>query len=346
MLDIIQKIPTNKLTLEELELLASFELNKKNNYFHFDQDNALEKINIRVNLFNQVYGEIINFCQNKFLQEVEVIINLLWNLWLPFAIQINDKIYNQRKDIFIQGILGSQGTGKSTLTSVLKIILENLDYSSICISLDDFYKTYEERKELQKKEPRLIWRGPPGTHDIDLGLKLFEDLHNINKKEIVIPRFDKSAYNGIGDRGKFETIKRPDIVLFEGWFVGVKPIDESLFNNPPKPIISEKDKQFAKENNKRLLDYLPWWKNLDSLIVLYPQDYHLSLQWRKEAEHKMIASGKTGMSDLQIEEFVYYFWRSLHPELFIKPLTENNDLVDLVIKINQNHLPENLYTKE
>jgi D-glycerate 3-kinase len=50
----------------------------------------------------------------------------------------------------------------------------------------------------------------------------------------------------------------------------------------------------------------------------------------------MIAAGKSGMSDAEIEEFVNYFWRSLHPELFINPLIQSSS-VDLVIEINADH---------
>jgi D-glycerate 3-kinase len=31
---------------------------------------------------------------------------------------------------------------------------------------------------------------------------------------------------------------------------------------------------------------------------------------------------------------VEYFWRALHPDLFIKPLLQNPNLVDLVVEIN------------
>ena len=44
-------------------------------------------------------------------------------------------------------------------------------------------------------------------------------------------------------------------------------------------------------------------------------------------KEKMIASGKAGMSDEEIDRFVEYFWQSLHPDLFIKPLLKNADLV-------------------
>ncbi|MFM7372098.1 MAG: glycerate kinase, partial [Sphaerospermopsis kisseleviana] len=61
-----------------------------------------------------------------------------------------------------------------------------------------------------------------------------------------------------------------------------------------------------------------------------------SLEWRKQAERKMIAAGKSGMNDSQIEAFVNYFWRSLHPELLIKPLLRSSK-VDLVIQVNTDH---------
>jgi D-glycerate 3-kinase len=343
MLNILKKLVYQKaLDNSDLELLLFFELNDLNNPFDLKKENILEEIKKRIELFLQVYDEIINICEIFNLRDRDVIFDLLWKLWLPLSIKIHHKKIN-KQNVFIQGILGSQGTGKTTLTKILALILQFLGWKTISISLDDLYKTYQERQELKIYDPRLIWRGPPLTHDINLGLQLFNNLQKKEVTEILIPHFDKSAYNGMGDRTNFETINKPDIVLFEGWFIGVKPIEESLFNYPPQPILTPEDIEFAKDNNKRLLDYLPLWEKLDSLIILSPKDYRFSLQWRKEAEQKMILDRKTGMTEEEITEFVNYFWRSLHPELFIKPLTKNSQLVDLVIEIDQNHLPENIY---
>ena len=154
---------------------------------------------------------------------------------------------------------------------------------------------------------------------------------------MIVPRFDKSAHGGAGDRTTSEVITNPiDIVLFEGWFVGVKPIPPKELLNPPPPILTDVDRQFALDMNNQLKSYLPLWEKLDSLIVLYPTDYRYSLTWRKQAERQMIAAGKSGMTDSEIEEFVNYFWRSLHPELFINPLIQSSS-VDLVIEINADH---------
>jgi len=57
----------------------------------------------------------------------------------------------------------------------------------------------------------------------------------------------------------------------------------------------------------------------------------------------MIATGKSGMKDTEIKTFVEYFWRSLHPELFITPLTKSPLWVDLVVEINTNHTPGAVY---
>jgi D-glycerate 3-kinase len=120
-------------------------------------------------------------------------------------------------------------------------------------------------------------------------------------------------------------------------------LKDILRNNPPPPIATAADIQFALNMNRNLSDYLPLWQRLDSLIMLHLQNFDLSKQWRQEAEQKAIATGKTGMSDGQIDQFVDYFWRALHPDLFIKPLAQNPDVVDLVIEVGENHLPIAVY---
>jgi D-glycerate 3-kinase len=217
----------------------------------------------------------------------------------------------------------------------------------VAISIDDLYKTYAERQQLQQQDPRLIWRGPPGTHDVDLGITILDQFRQQERQEpILVPRFDKSAFNGAGDRTEPEKVAPVDIVVLEGWFVGTRPVEETAFDCAPPPIITPEDKLFAKNINARLKEYLPLWERLDRLIVLHPVDYRLSKQWRKEAEQKMIASGKSGMSELEIDQFVEYFWRALHPELFIQPLVSNPDLVDMAIEIKANHSYGKVYRPE
>jgi D-glycerate 3-kinase len=57
----------------------------------------------------------------------------------------------------------------------------------------------------------------------------------------------------------------------------------------------------------------------------------------------MKATGKSGMTDTQINDFVNYFWKSLHPELFITPLIKKPNWVDLAIEINPDHTAGAIY---
>ena len=293
--------------------------------------------------FAELSGEVWAMCDRLGFEDRDLAIATLEKFWLPLAVDLATA--RQKMDrTLIQGILGGQGTGKSTLCIILKLILNYLGLTVANLSIDDLYLTREHRQELKRQDPRLIWRGPPGTHDLTLGIEAIERcLQRDSDRHISLPRFDKSAYNGSGDRANPETVIKPDILLFEGWFVGVQPIEESCFNNPPHPIVTAKDIQFAKDNNRRLQAYLPLWNKLDRLIVLYPEDYRSSKQWRKEAEQKMMASGKTGMSEEEIDRFVEYFWQSLHPELFIKPLLKT---ADIVVEINSDRSLGRIYRNE
>lgn len=329
------------------------------NAFGLTPANAEEAIQRRVHLFQSVCSDVLSLlvfhhafkkvsreneelgrereknAQSPVPSPKSKILTSLWKVWLPLALQMAAS-RQQLGRPFIQGILGGQGTGKTTLAAVLSLIFTHLGYRSLSLSLDDLYKTYAERQRLQEQDSRLIWRGPPGTHDVDLGLQLLDQLRAPHQTEpILVPRFDKSAWQGAGDRTTPEQVDDVDIVLFEGWFVGVRPINPTRFDaQTPAPIQTPADQAFARDMNERLKEYLPLWEGLDQLMLLYPTDYRLSQQWRRQAEQQMIATGKSGMSDAQVDRFVEYFWKSLHPELFITPLTRYPSYVDLVVEIN------------
>jgi D-glycerate 3-kinase len=280
-------------------------------------------------------------------QPLDSYLPLYWQLWLPLALWLRSARQSQSQPL-IQGFLGGQGTGKTTLTQVLKQLLQVMGYRTAGLSIDDLYKTYAERQQLLTADPRLIWRGPPGTHDIELAIATLSRIRQAQPGQAVpLPRFDKSLHGGQGDRVDPEPVQDIDILLFEGWFLGVRPIAPETFDQPlPLPIETPSDRQFAQDMNQQLQAYLPLWAELDRLVVLYPQDYRISQQWRRQAEHQMMAQGKTGMSDATIDEFVAYFWKALHPELFVAPLRHQGAWVDLVVEIAPNRVPLTIYAPE
>lgn len=296
----------------------------------------------RLELLRTVYPILQQFCQFGAVPAATWL-ETAWNLWLPLAIDLHDRRQALDRPL-VQGILGGQGTGKTTLGAVLTQILAALGDRTLSWSIDDLYKTYADRQRLREQDPRLIWRGPPGTHDVELGIQILDRLRQPDRTTpIALPRFDKSLWHGAGDRIAPELVTNVEIVLFEGWFVGVRPVDPIVFATAPDPIRTESDQAFARDTNRRLQDYLPLWEKLDRLLVLDPVDYRFSQQWRKQAEQEMRAIGKAGMSDAEIEAFVEYFWKALHPELFIKPLVTQADQADLVIEIDVNHVPGAVY---
>lgn len=93
------------------------------------------------------------------------------------------------------------------------------------ISLDDFYLPYKDRLSLDPKW--YPYRGPPGTHDISMIMDILQEFKKGNP--ITVPKFNKSLYQGSGDREGFRTFKT-DILFFEGWMLGYEKMKELTYN--------------------------------------------------------------------------------------------------------------------
>lgn len=101
----------------------------------------------------------------------------------------------------------------------------------LVLSIDDLYLPHHQQvalAESQRDNPLVQHRGQPSTHDIALGTSLFDQLDN-RHPDIEIPSYDKSAYNGQGDRvdpSEWAHVNVSDrdieVVLFEGWCVGFR----------------------------------------------------------------------------------------------------------------------------
>jgi D-glycerate 3-kinase len=264
----------------------------------------------------------------------------LWQVWLPLARQLQR--WREADRPLIVGFLGGQGSGKTTLTALLGLLLAQSGARSLSWSLDDLYLPYADRLALHKRDPRFVWRGPPGTHDVALGLSVLRALQS-GAAAVSVPQFDKSLQGGAGDRSGFKSVAPVDFVLFEGWFVGAHPVAPFVFDDVPETVLTPAARQFARDMNMNLHAYLPLWAMLDRLVILHLPDYRWSKQWRQQAEHQMIAAGKPGMSDGAIDQFVDYFWQALHPEIFITPLTTSAGWTDLVLEIGVDHWPDRVH---
>ena len=93
----------------------------------------------------------------KFLKSQEVLsepfrdkIGQFNNFYLPISEMIHKK-YLEKKKTQVIGLSGGQGSGKSTISNILKIILkESFSLETVIFSIDDFYKTFKERDVMSK----------------------------------------------------------------------------------------------------------------------------------------------------------------------------------------------------
>jgi pantothenate kinase-related protein Tda10 len=131
--------------------------------------------------------------------------------------------------------------------------------------------------------------------------------------------------------------KKPDFIFYDGWMLGARSVtDESVFASGLPALETPEDQQFARDVNKKLLDYENLWAMFDFLNLLYVVNYQDSLKWRDQAEEALRAKGE-GMTHDQIVEFVHYFWRSVHPAIHIKNLAHDEIHTQQVVVINDDH---------
>lgn len=140
--------------------------------------------------------------------------------------------------------------------------------------------------------------------------------------------------------------KKIDFIFYDGWMLGALTVgDESVFSSGLPALETESAQQFAKDINQKLHEYEPLWNMFNFMNVLYVPNYQLSLEWRDQAEDALRVKGK-GMTHDQIREFVYYFWRSVHPGIHIKNLARDNKHTQQVVIISDNHSVTELLTPE
>ena len=215
---------------------------------------------------------------------------------------------------FVVGICGAQASGKSTLTAVLRRLLEDRGLKAASLSLDDLYLTHAERQTLGREvHPLLATRGAPGTHDVSLGLSVLNSL--ARPGDTLAPSFDKASDDR---RAAAVSITGPvDVILFEGWCVGARP--QGDVSAPVNALERERDpdggwRSFV--NDALAGPYQRLFAHINLQVLLKAPSFEVVLAWRQEQEAKLrarlIGEGgdlKRAMTDDQVADFIAHYER-------------------------------------
>ncbi len=279
------------------------------------------------------------------LKQLDINPNLssqLADIYVPLASSLADRAKQQQGPLIV-GVNGAQGSGKSTLCTLLEtILLEGFELKAASFSIDDLYYTRAERKILAEQiHPLLATRGVPGTHDVGLGLSLLDQL-TVQEAghQVAIPSFDKA----IDDRApaeKWPVASTPlDLILFEGWCVGAKPQDESALTLAVNALEANEDQDgiWRTYVNRKLQDeYAELFGRLDLLIMLKIPAMECVLEWRSLQERKLAAQREKTrathiMSPAELDRFIMHYER-----LTRHMLNEMPEEADIVLRLDRGH---------
>ena len=272
------------------------------------------------------------------------------DIYLPLAKIIIDKKQDQP---LLVNINGAQGTGKSTLTTFLKHIIESqLSCQVAELSLDDFYSSRSRRQQLGREvHPLFVTRGVPGTHDSELIESVLDAL--MNRQSCTAPRFDKASDERCAE-SEWVTYSEPvDVILFEGWcnHSPAQNLDELV--NPVNELEACEDAEgiWRHYANEQLIDYHErFFRYADISIMLNAVEFERIYAWRSLQEQKLRQAASVSISatqqyvmdDNQLKRFIQHYERISRHTLthlphnadVVLPIAADHSIIDIV----QNHV--------
>ena len=257
---------------------------------------------------------------------------------IPLCFWISKKA-DKKKPYFV-GLAGGQGTGKTTISSLIRIILTKYFKLNVFrISIDDFYKTRKERINLSKRvHPMLLTRGVPGTHDIKMMLNFFKKSKSNKFKRLKLPTFNKAIDDRCNKNKWYDLKRRPDVIIFEGWCVGAKSEKNISLKKTINSMEKLKDKKqvWRKYVNDQLKSkYKKLYSQLNCLIYLKAKNFSLLQKWRLKQERKLWVKSKVKskiMSRGDVLNFMQTYQR-ITQNMFKKM----PKYASIILNLNSNH---------
>ena len=282
----------------------------------------------------------------KFLNKEKILgkskadrITSLKRIYIPISFWIENKYKKKGKTLFL-GFSGGQGSGKTTVAKILKIILKKFFKRKIHVSsIDDFYKTLKDRNKMSyTTHPLFKTRGVPGTHDINLVKKFFYFIKKKKFKKTKLPKFDKLIDDRLKKKYWYNIKERPEIVILEGWCVGAKPQSNSLIKKPINILEKYEDKnliwrKYVNEKLKR--EYKKLFAMIDCFIFMKIPNFNMVFKWRLLQENKLREKSrfkKKIMPYNKIKRFIMFYQR-----ITLQMIKDLSQSASIVMLLNKNH---------
>ena len=297
---------------------------------------------LTVECFDKVKKDCLKFIKSqetkadKFKNKERMIKSFL----IPLCFWISKKADKKRP--YFVGLAGGQGTGKTTISSIIKIILTKYFKLKVFrISIDDFYKTRNERRNLSKRvHPMLLTRGVPGTHDMKMMSSFFKKTKSKKFKKIKLPTFNKAIDDRFSKKYWYDLRDKPDVIIFEGWCVGARSEKNMTLKKSLNYLEKTNDKKliWRKYVNQQLKSkYKKLYSQLNCLIYLKAKNFNLLQKWRLKQEHKLWLKNKNNsknkiMSKDEVIKFMQTYQRITQNMFKNMP-----KYASIILNLNSNH---------
>jgi D-glycerate 3-kinase len=224
------------------------------------------------------------------------------------------------------GLSALPGCGKTTLCDWLVQASSELGWSIAFLSIDDFYWPGPELDRRMAGNPWCVPRAIPGSHDMELMATALD--HWRETGILNAPRFDKSLRQGRGDRSEWVR-STPDLVVLEGWFVGVLVSDEmSSSQNYHSFQLTTQEMLYREQLIGLLPDYEPIWNRIDKLWHLKSQSGISSRIWKRQQVEAQAKTTGVQMSQFDVENFVRMI-ETAFPASWLQDLHHSDVVIDL-----------------
>ena len=289
--------------------------------------------------FLKVKNDYLNFLSKEkiFDKSKTDKIKSLKKIYIPMSFWIENKYKKKKKTLFL-GFSGGQGSGKTTVAKILKIILKKFFKRKIHISsIDDFYKTLKDRNKMAHTiHPLFKTRGVPGTHDINLIKKFFYFIKEKKFAKTKLPKFDKSMDDRLKKKYWFNIKERPEIVILEGWCVGAQPQSNSLIKKPINILEKYEDQDLIWRkyvNEKLKKEYKKLFSMIDYYIFMKIPNFKMVFKWRLLQENKLRKKLKFKRKIMSYNEIKYFimFYQRITLQM-IKDLSKSASIIMLLKK--------------